>query len=150
MSFRFRLRPSSCLPVFYGLLHVAALAALVVSKLPLPGLLLVIPGLGLQAIGLVYSALQQSETAMSAVDADETGILITLVNRRRIPVIITDVYCSSWLQVVQFRRCSARDRRVFWLIVLPDTANADSRRQLRAWLLATPIQSAATVTQIRD
>lgn len=150
MSFRFRSRPSRCLPLFYGLLYVAALAALVVSKIPLPGLLLIIPGLGLQAIGLVHSAWQQSETALSAVDADETGILITLVNRRRIPVIITGIYCSSWLQVVQFRRCSVRDRQVFWLIVLPDSANADSRRQLRAWLLATPIQSAATVTQIRD
>lgn len=150
MIFRFRSGPSCWLPVFYGVLHLAALFALVVSKLPLPVLLLIAPGLGRQVIQLVRCALQQSEAALSAVEADDTGILLTLVNGRRIPVTIAAVYCSSWLQVVQFRRRAARDREVFWLIVLPDTASADSRRQLRAWLLATPIQSDVMATQARD
>lgn len=149
MIFRFRSGPSCWLPLFYGVLHLAALVGLVVSKLPLPGLLLIAPALGLKTIQLVRCALQQSEAALSAVEVDDTGILLTLVNGRRIPVTIADIYCSSWLQVVQLRRRAARNREVFWLIVLPDTASADSRRQLRAWLLATPIQSAAMVDQAR-
>lgn len=114
------------------------------------GLVLSITGLGLQATLLVRCALLKAGAALSAVEADATGTLLTLVNGRRIPVIVTDSYCSSWLQIVQFRRCSLNNKRSFWLIVLPDTTDADSRRQLRAWLLASPMQSAASTTQARD
>gem|GEM_PF-3911928 len=150
MELQFRPGPSYCLAALYGLLHLAAVAALVASALPLPAQLVLILALSVHATLLIRGALLITGRRLTAVDADAGGILLAFGDGRRVPVVINSIYCTSWLQVVQFRRQSAIDRRTFWLIVLPDTADADSRRRIRAWLLAVPVQHSTMPVQTCD
>lgn len=106
--------------------------------------------LGVHARLLIRQILLKTGSALTAVEADTSGILLLFGDGRRLPATIDTIYCTSWLQVVQFRRQAARNRRAFWLMVLPDTADADTRRRLRAWLLAVPVQRAALSAQARD
>ena len=130
----------------YSAAHAAALIALVNSALPLPALLAMAAPLIAHGTGLLRRALLADADAPVAVYVDDTDTLLTLASGRRIPVFPSDVYCTSWLQVVRFRRQGTVVGPGFWLAVAPDSADTDSRRQLRAWLLSVPLR--LTIAQV--
>lgn len=138
MMFRFRSGPSRVLATFYGAVHLAAMFALLQSALPLAGLLLLLPWLAVHGTVLVRRALMVDGNTPAEVRADGTETLLELVNGRRIPVGMTGIYCTSWLQVVHFRRQGPGVG--FWLVLLADTSDIDTRRALRAWLLTVSLR----------
>lgn len=140
MSFRFTLNPSPALAAAYYAVHLAAGAAIATSALPAPVLIPALVILAAHALRLGRRALLATTPVLVAVGFDERDTLLELNNGRRVPVSVTDLYCTSWLQVVRFRHTAANAGETFWLLVLPDSADADTRRQLRACLLALPLQ----------
>lgn len=146
MSLRFRLNPSFTLLAAYCTVHLAAVVAVAVSAFPVPLQISMILVLGTHTLLLGRRAILATRPVLVAVEFDDSDTLIELDNGRRVPVAVTDVYCTSWLQVVRFRRMTTNAGETFWLIVLPDSADADTRRQLRACLLALPLQGSVVTS----
>jgi len=136
----FRPGPSYLLALVCLAVHLAALLALIISSVPLTGQLMLSVLLGLHGIAQLRGALRVGDSALSALHVDETGVLLELNSKRRIPVCLVDVYCTTAIQVIRCRRQGRGNGSGFSLTVLPDTADADRRRQLRAWLLAVPLR----------
>lgn len=143
-------RPSYLLALTCIGIHLAALLALLNSAVPLTGQLLLSTLLGLHGIAQVRRALLIGNGALSTVHVDETGILLELNNKRRIPVCPVDIYCTTALQVIRFRRQGTDSGSLFSLTVLADTTDADTRRQLRAWLLTAPLRQVASQSAVQD
>ncbi|MBC53950.1 MAG: hypothetical protein CMQ34_08975 [Gammaproteobacteria bacterium] len=146
----FRVRRSGLLAVFYGVMHLAAVAALLISALPRGAPLLIAPLLIVHGIVLMRRATLADGNALAAVHVDDTDILLELVNGRRIPAQLSGIYCVTGLQVAHFRRQGRDTSPGFWLTVLPDSAGPHTRRQLRTWLLTVPLSLTSVSTQIRD
>lgn len=146
----FRSAPSYLLAVLSCAVHMAALVALMHSDLPLAVRLLTVLLVILHGVGLVRHALLADGNVPAVIHVDESDILLELVNGRRIPVSLSDIYCVSSLQVVQFRRQGTGAGPGFWLTVLTDSAGQDSRRQWRAWLMSVPLRLTREKAQLRD
>jgi hypothetical protein len=143
MSFRFRPQPSRRLSALVYVLHLAAVLALNASALPWTGLAPMAMLLAMHATFTLRRVNLRDGRSIVVVDFDEADLLIELCNGRRIPVNVTDIYCTAWLQVARFSRKTKQAGVPFWLVVLPDGADADSRRQLRACLLTLPLGAPA-------
>lgn len=146
----FRSSPSYLLAALSGAVHMAALVAVMHSALPLTARLVMVLLLILHGAGLVRRALLVDGHVPAVIHVDESGILLELVNGRRIPVFLSDIYCVSCLQVVQFRRQGTATGPGFWLTALTDSAGQDSRRQWRAWLMSVPLRPGRENAQLRD
>ncbi len=138
------------LAIFYGAVHVAALLALVASALPLPALLPMAALLIVHGAGLLRRALMADGDAPAVLYAEDTEVLLTLANGRKIPVTPWGIYCTSWLQVVHFRRRGTVTGPGFWLTVVAGSTDSDSHRLLRAWLLSTRLGQGRETDQDRD
>jgi hypothetical protein len=130
--------------------HTAALLALLNSAVPLAGQLLLTALLGLHGTAQLRQALGVGASALSVLHVDETGVLLELNSKHRIPVCLVDVYCTSAMQVIRCRRQGAGSGSGFSLTVLPDTTDADTRRQLRAWLLTVPLRQTDCKPRVQD
>jgi hypothetical protein len=150
VSSPFRPGPSWLLALACFAVHMAALQALFNSAVPLTGQLLLSALLGLHGVAQVRRALRVGDNALSTMHVDETGILLEFNNKRRIPVYAVGIYCTTAIQVIRFRRQGTDSGSVFCLSVLPDTTDADTRRQLRAWLLTAPLRQVASQAAVQD
>lgn len=136
MELVFRAGPSYLLAALSSVLHLSAMMAIVVSAMPSNVKLLMMLLLSVNGFAQLRRATLRAGSAPTAVYVDDSGLLLELGSRRRVPVTISTVYCTSWLQVVGFHRRMDKPGLTYWLAVLPGSADPAARRWLRAWLLA--------------
>ncbi|MEX0738004.1 MAG: hypothetical protein WD071_01550 [Pseudohongiella sp.] len=135
MGLRFCPEPSGALTGLYCALHMTAALAVVTSAVPAAGKVLLAVLLVVQAVAQLRHATLQADTAIVAVDFDVNDSLLELANGRRIPVVVSQIYCVPCLQVVRLQRRTKQADSFFSFVVFPDSADADTRRLLRACLL---------------
>jgi hypothetical protein len=125
-------RPSRSLAVILGAGHAIALASASASLGGLP-VYLVSTGIILSAAWTVADALQRLSCSVARIDLkeDADGMWLDRAGREHPVRALDATWVSAKLIILGLR---ASRMRVRWLVLLPDSADADDLRRLRAWL----------------